>query len=240
MEIWNFSVSVENISLVRCAHSWNIFSTWEEKFRISMQLCNIFSVLFCHLVWKHLGILTCFKLMWPERIKKYGYKKCTFLWNTCILSISWSFSEAFIFETDADNLFSSVLCRNYEWTCHFIYMFVSVLCSILKYKLLLCFFFFCFVVQIILSYLVWAKLVLSLPFFCPLCQCNLFTCPLDQYLKRFSIQFQGPEFFNSLSREIRNSESVGLFGKDLKSSFFLSHIYMVPFVERHTFSFFFL
>ena len=142
MEIWNFFVSVENISLVRCAHSWSFFSTWEEKFCISMQLWNILLVLFCHLVWKHLGILTCFKLMWPERIKKYGYKKCTFLWNTCILSISWSFSEAFIFETDADNLFSSVLCRNYEWTCHFIYMFVSVLCSILKYKLLLCFFFF--------------------------------------------------------------------------------------------------
>ena len=101
------------------------------------------------------------------------------------------------------------------------------------------FFFFVLLFQIILSYLVWAKLVLSLPFFCPLCQCNLFTCPLDQYLKRFSIQFQGPEFFNSLIREIQNSESVGLFGKDLKSSFFLSHIYMVPFVERHTFSFFF-
>ena len=118
-------------------------------------------------------------------------------------------------------------------------MFVSVLCSILKYKLLLCFFFFCFVSQNILSYLVSAKLVLSLPFFCPLCQCNLFTCPFDQYLKRFSIQFQGPEFFNSLSREIRNSESVGLFGKDLKSSFFLGHIYVVLFVELHTFSFLF-
>ena len=117
-------------------------------------------------------------------------------------------------------------------------MFVSVLCSILKYKLLLCFV-FSFVVQNILSYLVSAKLVLSLPFFCPLCQCNLFTCPLDQYLKRFSIQFQGPEFFNSLSREIRNSESVGLLGKDLKGSFFLGHIYVVLFVELHTFSFLF-
>ena len=84
-----------------------------------------------------------------------------------------------------------------------------------------------------------AKLVLSLPFFCPLCQCNLFTCPLDQYLKRFSIQFQGPEFFNSLSRDIQNSKSVSLFGKDLKSSFFLGHIYVVLFVELHTFSFLF-
>ena len=76
------------------------------------------------------------------------------------------------------------------WTCHFIYMFVSVLCSILKYKLLLCFFFFCFVSQNILSYLVSAKLVLSLPFFCPLCQCNLFTCPLDQYLKSSQFSFK--------------------------------------------------
>ena len=58
-------------------------------------------------------------------------------------------------------------------------------------------------------------------FFSPLCQC---------------IQFQGPEFFNSLSREIQNSESVGLFGKDLKSSFFLSHIYIALFAELHTFS----
>ena len=50
-----------------------IFSTQEEKFRISVQPCNILCVLFCHLVWKHHGILTCFKLMSPERIKKYGY-----------------------------------------------------------------------------------------------------------------------------------------------------------------------
>ena len=85
-----------------------------------------------------------------------------------------------------------------------------------------------------------AKLVLSLPFFCPLCQCNLFTCPLVKPIfEKFSIQFQDPEFFNTLSREIQNSESVGLFGKDLKSSFFLGHIYVVPFVELHTFSFLF-
>ena len=98
--------------------------------------------------------------------------------------------------------------------------------------------FFCFVIQNILLYLVWAKL--CLPFFCPLCQCNLFTCPLVKPIfEKFSIQFQGPEFFNALSREIQNSESVGLFGKDLKSSFFLSHIYVVLFVELHTFSFLF-
>ena len=82
--------------------------------------------------------------------------------------------------------------------------------------------------------------LLSKIFYRTLCELNLyflchyFFCPLCQ-----RIQFQGPEFFNSLSREIQNSESVGLFGKDLKGSFFLSHIYMVPFVERHTFSFFF-
>ena len=77
-------------------------------------------------------------------------------------------------------------------------------------------------------------------FFCPLCQCNFFICPLVKLVfKNFSIQFQGPEFFNSLSCEIQNSESVGLFGKDLKSSLFLSHIYIVLFVELHTFSFLF-
>ena len=66
-----------------------------------------------------------------------------------------------------------------------------------------------------------------------------FYMPPWPIFEKFSIQFQGPEFFNSLSREIQNSESVGLFGKDLKSSFFLGHIYVVPFVELHTFSFLF-
>ena len=97
------------------------------------------------------------------------------------------------------------------------------------------------VYQNILSYLAWAKLVLCLLFFfCPLCQCNFFICPLVKLIfKNFSIQFQGPEFFNSLSCEIQNSESVVLFGKDLKSSFFLGHISIVLFVELHTFSFLF-
>ena len=34
--------------------------------------------------------------------------------------------------------------------------------------------------------------------------------------RKFSIRFQGPTFFNSLSREIQNSESISLFGKRLK------------------------
>jgi len=42
--------------------------------------------------------------------------------------------------------------------------------------------------------------------------------------RKFSIRFQGPKFFNSLSREIQNSGSISLFGKRLK-------------VELHTFSF---
>ena len=64
-------------------------------------------------------------------------------------------------------------------------------------------------------------------------------CQTNKLFEKFSIRFQGPEFFNALSREIQNSESVGLFGKDLKSSFFLGHIYVVLFVELHTFSFLF-
>ena len=32
---------LKNISRVRCAHSWNIFSTREEKFRISKRSCNV-------------------------------------------------------------------------------------------------------------------------------------------------------------------------------------------------------
>ena len=34
--------------------------------------------------------------------------------------------------------------------------------------------------------------------------------------RKFSIRFQGPKFFNSLSREIRNGESISLFGKRLE------------------------
>ena len=34
--------------------------------------------------------------------------------------------------------------------------------------------------------------------------------------RKFSIRFQGPKFFNSLSREIQNRESISLFGKRLK------------------------
>ena len=40
-------------------------------------------------------------------------------------------------------------------------------------------------------------------------------------LRKFSIRFQGPTLFNSLSREIQNSESISL-AKDLENSFFLS------------------
>ena len=44
-------------------------------------------------------------------------------------------------------------------------------------------------------------------FYIPHCRTNF---------RKFSIRFQGPTFFNSLSREIENSKSISLFGKRLK------------------------
>ena len=49
---------------------------------------------------------------------------------------------------------------------------------------------------------------------------------------------QGAKFFNSLSREIQNSENISLFGKGLKK-FLLSWSFIL-FVEVHTFRFRFL
>ena len=100
------------------------------------------------------------------------------------------------------------------------------------------------------------SVLLAKIFYLTLCQRNLyFLClffvlcvsaiflhaPLTNIWKDNSSQFSFKvlSFFNSLIREIQNSESVGLFGKDLKSSFFLGHIYVVLFVELHTFSFLF-
>ena len=51
-------------------------------------------------------------------------------------------------------------------------------------------------------------------FYIPHCRTNF---------RKFSIRFQGPTFFNSLSREIQNSESISLFGKRLKK-FLLSQV----------------
>ena len=51
-------------------------------------------------------------------------------------------------------------------------------------------------------------------FYIPYCRTNL---------RKFSIRFQGPTFFNLLSREIQNSESISLFGKRLKK-FLLSKL----------------
>ena len=53
--------------------------------------------------------------------------------------------------------------------------------------------------------------------------------------RKFSIRFQGPKFFNSLSREIQNRESISLFGKSLKK--YLLSKSNILFVELHTFSF---
>ena len=44
-------------------------------------------------------------------------------------------------------------------------------------------------------------------FYIPPCRTNF---------RKFSIRFQGPTFFNLLSREIQNSESISLFGRRLK------------------------
>ena len=55
--------------------------------------------------------------------------------------------------------------------------------------------------------------------------------------RKFSIRFQGPKFFNSLSREIQNGESISLFGKRLKRSFFSQS--NILFAKLHPFSFLF-
>ena len=47
--------------------------------------------------------------------------------------------------------------------------------------------------------------------------CNLYYIPpCRTNIRNFSIRFQGPKFFNSLSPEIQNSESIRLFGERLK------------------------
>ena len=47
--------------------------------------------------------------------------------------------------------------------------------------------------------------------------CNLYCMPpCRTNIRNFSIRFQEPKFFNSLSPEIQNSESIRLFGKRLK------------------------
>ena len=47
--------------------------------------------------------------------------------------------------------------------------------------------------------------------------CSLYYIPpCRTNIRNFSIRFQGPTFFNSLSPEIQNSESIRLFGKGLK------------------------
>ena len=49
MAAWRYEISflvLKNFSLVGFAHSWNIFSTLEEKFHISERPCNILYLLF--------------------------------------------------------------------------------------------------------------------------------------------------------------------------------------------------
>ena len=48
--------------------------------------------------------------------------------------------------------------------------------------------------------------------------CNLYYIPpCRTNIRNFSIRFQGPMFFNSLSHEIQKNESIRLFGKRLKN-----------------------
>ena len=67
-------------------------------------------------------------------------------------------------------------------------------------------------------------------FYKPLCRTNFRT---------FSIRFQGPAFFNSLSRDFQNSESISLFGKRFKKipSFLVK---LTLCWAKHLFVFFFL
>ena len=66
--------------------------------------------------------------------------------------------------------------------------------------------------------------------------CNLYyTPPCRTNIRNFSIRFQGPKFFNSLSPEIQNSESIRLFGNRLKK--FLLSLSNILFVELPTSSF---
>ena len=53
---------------------------------------------------------------------------------------------------------------------------------------------------------------------------RFYTFPCQTNFRKFSIWFRGPKFFNSLSQEIQDSESIGLFGKRLKNSLLLGHI----------------
>ena len=69
--------------------------------------------------------------------------------------------------------------------------------------------------------------------------CNLYYIPpCRTNIRNFSIRFQGPTFFNSLSPEIQNSVSIRLFGKRPKKSFFLSQIYsLLSYIHLLSFSF---
>ena len=63
---------------------------------------------------------------------------------------------------------------------------------------------------------------------------SIFICLIVEQI----FENQGAKFFNSLSREIQNSENISLFGKGLKK-FLLSWSFIL-FVEVHTFRFRFL
>ena len=52
-----------------------------------------------------------------------------------------------------------------------------------------------------------------------------FPFPCRTNIRQFSVRFRGPNSFNSLSPEIQNADSVGLFKKKLKDYPFLVILY---------------
>lgn len=74
--------------------------------------------------------------------------------------------------------------------------------------------------------------------FTPASQTHSHKYKLRESTIRFHISLfpcQGPKSLNSVSKEIQNSENIGLVGKRLKNSLFPSH--MNSFVELRMFSF---
>ena len=136
MAAWRYKISLRS--------EWvKSFFYMRREIRIFMQLCNILYVLFCRLVWKHLGILTSFKLISPERIKNMDTKNVNFSEiHVYYLSVGhsvsiyiWGWCRQPLFFFTVQELCSehvTLLKKAYKF-----YMFVSVLSSP-KYFILPC------------------------------------------------------------------------------------------------------
>ena len=77
LEIRIFSSRVENISLVRCTHSWNIFQHSKRNFAVSARPCNILYVLVLKRSnnWKKYRII----------LLKFDMQKNNLAWNWCYI-----------------------------------------------------------------------------------------------------------------------------------------------------------